>query len=161
MTFDEIIKAFNNKEQTKKEVAEVYGKNLSTLYRDLNKNGYFHNKETGKWEFTGEKAPQKHNASIDESTAKASESNIKVKASNSTSKSEQKASESKHDESKSELDTIDMLLNMKATAKKRTYRGFYFDDDVLSVIDNVATGNKSDLVNEILRKTFKDKGLLG
>jgi hypothetical protein len=40
------------------------------------------------------------------------------------------------------------------------YRGFYFDDDVLSIIDQVPKSYKSELVNEALRKVFKEKGLL-
>lgn len=55
-------------------------------------------------------------------------------------------------------DKIDMLLAGKKT--KRNYRGFYFDSDVLDIIDSVDSGVKSDLVNECLRKVFKDKGLL-
>ncbi|MGI2813744.1 hypothetical protein ACRS7A_22450 [Bacillus cytotoxicus] len=51
-----------------------------------------------------------------------------------------------------------MLAGKKASV--RTYRGFYFDEDVLSVIDSVANRYKSDLINEVLRKVFKDKGLL-
>lgn len=102
------------------------------------------------------KAKQKPNASIDESTVKASTSEPKA----SNSKSEHKESKSQPKASEKKLDTIDMLLSRKADSKKRTYRGFYFDDDVLSVIDGISAGNKSDLVNEVLRKVFRDKGLL-
>lgn len=40
------------------------------------------------------------------------------------------------------------------------YWGFYFDYDVLSIIDCVLKSYKFELVNEVLRKVFKEKGLL-
>jgi len=56
------------------------------------------------------------------------------------------------------IDKIDRLLAGKKT--KKAYRGFYFDSDVLAVIDNVNSGIKSELINECLRKVFKEKGLI-
>lgn len=55
-------------------------------------------------------------------------------------------------------DNIDRLLAGKKA--KKAYRGFYFDSDVLAFIDNVDSGIKSELINECLRKVFKEKGLL-
>ena len=55
------------------------------------------------------------------------------------------------------LDAIDKLL-MPATKEKRIYRGYYFDADLLSIID--ASPNKSALINECIRAVFKQKGLL-
>lgn len=55
-------------------------------------------------------------------------------------------------------DNIDRLLAGKKA--KKEYRGFYLDNDVLGIIDNVDSGIKSELVNECLRKVFKEKGLL-
>ncbi|MBZ5753736.1 MULTISPECIES: hypothetical protein [Metabacillus] len=58
------------------------------------------------------------------------------------------------------MDSIDMLLAGKKVHSKRVYRGFYFDEDILNIIDRVPKNYKSELVNESLRKIFKDKGLL-
>jgi len=55
-------------------------------------------------------------------------------------------------------DIIDILLSGKKANSKRQYRGFYFDKDVLDIVDRA--GNKSELINQALRKVFKDKGLL-
>ncbi|MBU8855711.1 hypothetical protein BGM24_27720, partial [Bacillus sp. FJAT-26377] len=60
----------------------------------------------------------------------------------------------------SKVDAIDILLQSPKDRSKRVYRGFYFDNDVLSVIDRVPKSYKSELVNEALRKVFKEKGLL-
>lgn len=80
-----------------------------------------------------------------------SEINSKKKSSNEVTKASLKAVNNTSD-------NIDRLLAGKKV--KKAYRGFYFDDDVLSVIDSVNSGVKSELINECLRKVFKDKGLL-
>ncbi|GAB1794780.1 hypothetical protein PMEGAS228_12980 [Priestia megaterium] len=53
-----------------------------------------------------------------------------------------------------------MLLQNPKDRSKRVYRDFYFDDDVLRIIDRVPKNYKSELVNEALRKVFKEKGLV-
>lgn len=65
------------------------------------------------------------------------------------------------------LDEIESALIMelkppmnKHGKEKRVFKAFYLDADIISVIDNIDSGIKSDLVNECLRKVFKDKGLL-
>ncbi|WP_299833681.1 hypothetical protein [uncultured Metabacillus sp.] len=60
----------------------------------------------------------------------------------------------------SKMDSIDMLLAGKKERSKKIYRGFYFDEDILNIIDRTPKNHKSELVNEALRKVFKDKGLL-
>ncbi|MBU8855702.1 hypothetical protein BGM24_27675, partial [Bacillus sp. FJAT-26377] len=60
----------------------------------------------------------------------------------------------------SKVDAIDILLQSPKDRSKRVYRGFYFDNDVLCIIDRVPKSYKSELVNEALRKVFKEKGLL-
>ncbi|MEH7145711.1 hypothetical protein [Priestia megaterium] len=59
---------------------------------------------------------------------------------------------------KKKIDNIDRLLAGRKA--KREFRGFYLDNDVLKIIDNVDSGIKSELVNECLRKVFKEKGLI-
>jgi hypothetical protein len=70
------------------------------------------------------------------------------------------ASFSKASTTASKVDAIDLLLQHPQKRSKRVYRGFYFDDDVLSIIDRVPKSYKSELINEALRKVFKEKGLL-
>lgn len=55
-------------------------------------------------------------------------------------------------------DNIDLLLSGKKP--KRVSKAFYLDHDVLQIIESVDSGVRSDLVNECLRKVFKEKGLL-
>ncbi|HBZ6979986.1 TPA: hypothetical protein MMJ71_004782 [Salmonella enterica subsp. enterica serovar Typhimurium] len=63
--------------------------------------------------------------------------------------------------SNGEYDAIDMLLIQNDNeSSKRVYRGFYWDKDVITFLDNVKHGNKSDLMNEIVRTVLKNKGLI-
>ncbi|MDY0944277.1 HTH domain-containing protein [Priestia megaterium] len=62
--------------------------------------------------------------------------------------------------SANKVDAIDILLQNPKDRSRRVYRGFYFDDDVLNIIDRVPKSYKSELVNEALRKVFKEKRLL-
>ena len=67
------------------------------------------------------------------------------------------ASKPKPKETAPVLDAIDKLL-MPATKEKRIYRGYYFDADLLHIIDK--SDNKSALINECIRAVFNQKGLL-
>ena len=57
-----------------------------------------------------------------------------------------------------EPDAIDKLLMPVKDKPERIYRGYYFDADLLAIID--ASPNKSALINECIRAVFKQKGLL-
>ncbi|MFP3636936.1 hypothetical protein SB677_19440, partial [Bacillus sp. SIMBA_033] len=58
--------------------------------------------------------------------------------------------------SKGSMDDIDLILS----AEKRIMKNFYFDPDILEVIENVPKKKRSDLINTCLRKVFHEKGLL-
>jgi len=59
----------------------------------------------------------------------------------------------------STVDSIDMILFGKSIESQRVQRAYYIDRDVASVIDTVDNKQKSNLVNECLRRVFKEKGL--
>lgn len=56
------------------------------------------------------------------------------------------------------LDMIDVLLNLKPV--ERVQRGYYLDKDLADIIDKVTGNQRSNLVNECIRKVFEEKGLL-
>lgn len=61
----------------------------------------------------------------------------------------------------SEPDSIDkLLMRNEKESNERIYRGFYWDRDIIHFLDNVKHGNKSDLMNEIVRTVLKEKGLI-
>lgn len=55
---------------------------------------------------------------------------------------------------------ITALMSNKKPKVNRTYRGIYFDEDIISFLDNVPDGNKSDLVNKVMRQFLRENGLL-
>lgn len=57
-------------------------------------------------------------------------------------------------------DSIDKILFSESVDSNRVQRAYYIDKDILKVIDKVDNKQKSNLVNECLRRIFKEKGLL-
>ncbi|MDI6680297.1 Uncharacterized protein BC141101_05648 [Bacillus toyonensis] len=103
----------------------------------------------------------KSNASISASKEIASTVETPVKESKVTSETSKTPVKASKKTVASELDSIDvLLLQNQEESENRTYRGFYWDKDIISFLDGIKHGNKSDLMNEIVRTVLKDKGLL-
>ena len=103
----------------------------------------------------------KSNASISASKEIASTVETPVKESKVTSNTSKTIVKASKKTVTSELDPIDvLLLQNQEESENRTYRGFYWDKDIISFLDAIKHGNKSDLMNEIVRTVLKDKGLL-
>ncbi|MEC0111560.1 hypothetical protein P4H27_31885 [Paenibacillus taichungensis] len=58
------------------------------------------------------------------------------------------------------MEAVKRLVTGEDINKNRTYRGFYFDEDVLAVIDSAKSGKKSDLINELLRLSLEELKML-
>lgn len=103
----------------------------------------------------------KSNASISASKEIASTVETPVKESKVTSETSKTPVKASKKTVASRLDSIDvLLLQNQEESENRTYRGFYWDKDIISFLDGIKHGNKSDLMNEIVRTVLKDKGLL-
>ena len=103
----------------------------------------------------------KSNASISASKEIASTVETPVKESNVTSNTSKTTVKASKKTVTSDLDPIDvLLLQNQEESENRTYRGFYWDKDIISFLDSIKHGNKSDLMNEIVRTVLKDKGLI-
>lgn len=165
MLVSEIIHKIMTKEMIIKELAELYGVSDRTIQMKIKKLGYEWDSKQSIYNYVGE-LPEP--SDIDFSTLFAGKNNISKSEINkskseiaSTRTSEIKSkSKTKASTSNDEMDSIDMILASKKSHSKRVYRGFYFDEDILNIIDRVPKNYKSELVNESLRKVFKDKGLL-
>ncbi|KRD83851.1 hypothetical protein ASE51_28240 [Bacillus sp. Root147] len=152
MLVKEILNKIMLKEMTIKELAALYNVSDRTIQSKIKKLGYEWNSKKSIYNYVGEDPEP---VDIDFSTLFGQTS--KMLAEQKQTKSEIVASAST---STSKIDAIDILLQNPKDRSKRVYRGFYFDDDVLSIIDRVPKSYKSELVNEALRKVFKEKGLL-
>lgn len=168
MLVREVIEGIENKTLSNKELAEKYnvtGKTISTKIRKL---GFKWISNEMRYSFEGDNKEEALNTeweSLFEAGYRSPKKDIQADtatvrhAANKNESESQKPSKAQNKPSNS-MDKIDMLLSTGTKKKSKTYRGFYFDEDVLSVLDSVGTGNKSELVNECLRAVFKDKGLL-
>ena len=168
MLVKKMLNGIMMKEITIKELADQYNVSTRTIQLRIKKLGYEWDSKQSIYRYVGEE-PEPLEVDFNTLISK----NSKVQAEQKQTTSEIAASISNMNESEStsasfpkastnasKVDAIDILLQNPQDRSKRTYRGFYFDDDVLSIIDRVPKSYKSELVNEALRKVFKEKGLL-
>ncbi|MDN4866226.1 HTH domain-containing protein [Priestia megaterium] len=168
MLVKEMLNKISVKEITIKELADRYDVSTRTIQLKIKKLGYEWDSKQSIYRYVGED-PEPLDLDFRTLISKTN----KMPAEQKQTKSEVAASISTVDESEStstsfskasmtasKVDAIDILLQKPKDRSKRVYRGFYFDDDVLSIIDRVPKSYKSELVNEALRKVFKEKGLL-
>ncbi|QDZ82725.1 HTH domain-containing protein [Priestia megaterium] len=164
MLVKKMLNGIMMKEITIKELADQYDVSTRTIQLKIKKLGYEWDSKESIYRYVGEESEP---LDVDFSTLISK--NNKIPAEQKLATSEVAASTSYVDESESTstssskastVDAIDILLQHPKERSKRVYRGFYFDDDVLSIIDRVPKSYKSELVNEALRKVFKEKGLL-
>jgi transcriptional antiterminator len=168
MLVKEILNKIMVKEITIKELADTYEVSTRTIQLKIKKLGYEWDSKQSIYRYVGEDPEP---LDLDFSTLISKNSTIPVEQKQADSEAAASVSYLNESESTnnsvskastttSKVDAIDLLLQSPKDRSKRVYRGFYFDDDVLSIIDRVPKSYKSELVNEALRKVFKEKGLL-
>jgi predicted Zn-ribbon and HTH transcriptional regulator len=168
MLVKEILNKIMVKELTIKELADTYDVSTRTIQLKIKKLGYEWDSKQSIYRYVGEdREPldldfgtliSKNSTMLVEQ--KQTNSEVAASVSNVDKSESTSASVSKASTTASKVDAIDLLLQHPKNRSKRIYRGFYFDDDVLSIIDRVPKSYKSELINEALRKVFKEKGLL-
>lgn len=165
MLVKDLLHKIESKEITVKEIAKQYQVSDRTIQGKIKKLGYEWDSKEAKYNYVGgEQEPwgvdfnslfgRKQNTSnkIAKSEVVKGEKEVASTSIASNKKVNQK-------QNTIEYDAIDMILDNKPKANK-VYKGFYIDEDVASIIDSVDKRKKSELVNQALRKVFKDKGLL-
>ncbi|MBU3573303.1 helix-turn-helix domain-containing protein [Priestia aryabhattai] len=164
MLVKKMLNGIMMKEITIKELADQYDVSTRTIQSKIKKLGYEWDSKESIYRYVGEESEP---LDVDFSTLISKNNKMPAKQKLATNEvaasvSYLNESESSNDlfEKASTVDAIDLLLQSPKDRSKRVYRGFYFDDDVLSIIDRVPKSYKSELVNEALRKVFKEKGLL-
>ena len=150
MLVGELINKVANKEVTIKELAKLYHVTDQTIQRKIKKLGYLWDKKKEVYKYIG-KSPQPVDIDFNTLFRKKQTFNGDPKKNKSKNKVILRNSSS---------DVIDVLLVGTKAPSKRVYQGFHFDKDVLSIINSVPKSYKSELINEALRKVFKEKGLL-
>lgn len=176
-----MVKAIENKELKIDDLAKQFGFSDRTIQTKIKNLGFKWDNKGAKYSFVGtdesvfnmaiqevfKKAISNNRKSTSKSTAKRevkqaskeTATTVQTNVNNTPEVVSVIASNNKSNKGrKKDIDSIDLLLAGKKA--KKEYRGFYLDSDVLSIIDNIDNGIKSELVNECLRKVFKEKGLL-
>lgn len=134
MNIDDLVRKINNEELTTAGIAKDKKVSVRTIQNRIRKQGFIYDKSAKIWTKEGDSGVVNTNTAYEVET---------VASKPVTS------------------DMIDQLLNAKPKElKNRTFKGFYYDSDVLSVIDSLPTGKRSDLINEVLREVFKERGRL-
>ena len=168
MLVKKMLNGIMMKEITIKELADQYDVSTRTIQLRIKKLGYEWDNKQSIYRYVGEE-PEPLEVDFNTIISKTNKMPVEQKQTNSEiaasisylNESESTSdSVSKASTTISKVDAIDLLLQSPKDRSKRVYRGFYFDDDVLSIIDRVPKSYKSELVNEALRKVFKEKGLL-
>lgn len=144
MNVKQVIEGIAKKEHTIKSIAEQYGVSDRTVQKRIKSLGYVWDAKEKCYVYNG-----------NESEAELFERDfVELLGVN-----KQKPLEKQLESNSEPEDVIDMLLQSSG-ARDKVYRGYYIDKDVLDVIERAGSGNKSELVNECLRKVFREKGLL-
>jgi hypothetical protein len=164
MLVKKMLNGIMMKEITIQELADQYDVSTRTIQSKIKKLGYEWDSKESIYRYVGEESEP---LDVDFSTLISKNSKMPAKqklANNEIAASVSYLNESESSngsfEKASTVDAIDLLLQNPKDRSKRVYRGFYFDDDVLRIIDRVPKSYKSELVNEALRKVFKEKGLV-
>ena len=168
MLVKDIISKIESKELKIGELAQKYGKSDRTIQNKIKKLGYIWSSKESKYHYGGQD-PEPSEIDFDSLFENKKNSSLKASKNASTNKSESKTkgetrgeyasmSNSTND-SQIDFNKLDELL-AGGKKPKRAYKGYYFDEDIVSIIENVESGNKSDLINEALRIVFKQRGLL-
>lgn len=130
MNIDDLVKELNNGERTTIEIAKEHKLSVRTIQNRIRGAGFTYSQSAKIW---------------------VKEDGSEIVNTNTAQKKPKPVTS----------DMIDLLLNAKpATLKNRTFKGFYYDSDVLDVIDSLPAGTRSDLINEALRQVFKERGRL-
>lgn len=90
-------------------------------------------------------------------TRNASKNNT-IKNSNSVNNDDSKSNSGKDDIMVSEIKAL--IQGKKNDNSARVYKGIYFDKDIAEFLDNVQHGNKSEIVNKIMRQYLTDNELM-
>ena len=139
------------------------------IQNKISKLGYKWNSRLAKYEGTGDlykvendsilfadlfnKKPLKQATTISNST-KTVESKSQL-----DNKKKSVAFENSTDSKKSTDDSIDSILFGKKKSS-RVQRAYYLDKELAAIIDKIEGKQKSNLVNECIRKVFEEKGIL-
>lgn len=159
MLVKDLINAMESGQLTGKQLAEQYKVSTRTISKKISNLGYKYDNTNKTYSFLGDNLDVVEGlefASLFDSAPLKTPSTTPA-AEKTTKPTAPKPTKKPATPVKKDLDAIDKLL-AASEKPERIYRGYYFDADILAIIDK--SSNKSALINECLRAVFKEKGLL-
>ena len=157
MLVKDVIKGMEAGTITGKQLSEQYAISTRTISKKIKQLGYLYDNTNKTYTYTGDDLETAENTDF----GALFRQNIRLYADITPpvpKPIKPKPTASKPKPSAKEPDAIDKLLMPVKDKPKRIYRGYYFDADILAIIDK--SDNKSALINECIRAVFKQKGLL-
>ena len=148
MLVKDVIKGMEAGTITGKQLSEQYAISTRTISKKIKQLGYLYDNTNKTYTYTGDDLETAENTDF----GALFRQNIRLYADITPPVPKPKK------EPAPALDAIDKLLMPVKDKPKRIYRGYYFDADLLNIIDK--SDNKSALINECIRAVFKQKGLL-
>jgi len=163
MTVSTVISSVSSGQIKIKDLASTYGKTDRTIQKYIKSLGYAWSAKERKYLPTDSYDSVNDNKLfteiVDSYSTVDNKKSIKTVNSNSN-KTVTNSVDNKKITRNSTVDSIDKILFGKSIESQRVQRAYYIDKDIANVIDTVDNKQKSNLVNECLRKIFKEKGLL-
>lgn len=163
MTVSTVISSVISGQIKVSDLASVYGKSDRTIQKYIKELGYVWDAKESKYLATGDSYDSLNDSKLfTEIVESYSTVGNKKPAKTVTNNSNNKVNSTVDSTIKNNdtVDSIDMILFGKSTESQRVQRAYYLDEDIARIIDKVDNKQKSNLVNECLRKIFKEKGLL-
>ena len=171
MTVSTIISSISSGEIKVKDLATLYGKTDRTIQKYIKSLGYVWSAKERKYLPTGESYSNDNDSklftdivesySVVDNKKPTKTVNSTVGNKNPTNNSNVRLNNTVDSTKvKNTVDSIDRILFGKSIESQRVQRAYYIDRDIASIIDTVDNKQKSNLVNECLRRVFKEKGLL-
>ena len=170
MIVKELLEGFRTKTLNREELSKQYNCSDKTITNKIKGLGFVWNRTTKEHEYKGPDGQKDERLNMDVADlftkqmggrkllGEPRQSSLPV--SNDSFKEPIQAQNKAQDSLSNQLSLLDDILNNEPTRSKSIYRGYYFDPDIVRVIDSTQDGNKSRLINEALRIVFKAKGLL-
>jgi hypothetical protein len=172
LTEDQLIWAverINNREATRKDVAEQLATSDTTLSRRLKEAGYKYSNSAKAYYLEGEEPPKpapkpsnskpkKNNASNNVYAIGEAIHNTSNNAIIDNVKDTNKNNNREESNMKAEIQAL--IQGTGKSTPARVYKGVYFDRDIAEFLDNVQHGNKSELVNKIVRQYLSENDLM-
>jgi hypothetical protein len=157
MDIKEIIEKINSGEISQNKLAkEVLGIPEGTLRSQIKAAGYHRNEER-KYVLAD---PSKAREKIRENASNNKIKNSSINNNNNAIMDNKNKNKNKNKDDDMELEIQALIKGTNKEESNRIYKGVYLDKDIAHFLDTIQHGNKSEVINKIIRKYLLDNDLI-